>query len=60
MAAHHAPAWSQLPLCGRARMVPRPAASEPRSRSSPTVRMPDTTRSVVVTGSRNTSHQYRA
>ena len=57
VAPHHAPAWSQLPLCGSAMTVPRPAAMLSRSRGSPTVAIPLTTRSRGVTGRRKTSHQ---
>ena len=30
---HQAPAWSQLPMCGRAAMTPRPEANGSDSRS---------------------------
>ncbi len=57
-----APACSKLPMCGSAMITPRPAFRRASSVSSsgPWKRIPVTSRSVGVTGSRNTSSQYLA
>ncbi len=57
-----APACSKLPMCGSAMITPRPAFRQENSASSPGPwkRIPDTSRSVGVTDSLNTSSQYLA
>ncbi len=52
-----APAWSQLPMCGRAAIAPRPEPTAVRRMSSLVIRIPVTMRSRLVVGSRNTSRQ---
>ena len=61
-ATTQAPACSKLPMCGRARTTPRPAFRWPNIAASPAGLMciPDRIRSTGMTGSRNTSSQYRA
>ena len=58
----HTPACSKLPMCGSAMITPRPAFRWAKMVASfgPWKRMPDTSRSVGVTDSRNTSSQYLA
>ena len=57
----HAPAWSQLPMCGSGSTAPRPEARAANIRSMPsTQRVSRTIRSAPITGSRNTSNQYLA
>ena len=57
----HAPAWSQLPMCGSANTTPRPDAIWSNAVcTSPSSRMPSMSRPAGITGSRNTSSQYRA
>ena len=55
----HAPATSQLPVCGNAKMTPRPAASASNAAFSPFpgLTVQDTIRSRLITCSRNTSIQ---
>ena len=57
VAPHQAPAWSQLPVCGNARISPCAAASAARKACSPSVTVPATIRSREMTCSRKTSHQ---
>jgi len=56
------PAWSKLPMCGSAMITPRPAFRLANIVASfgPWKRIPDTSRSTGVTGSRNASSQYLA
>ncbi len=56
------PACSKLPMCGSAMTAPRPDFRFANSSASPSALMciPDTIRSIGITGSRNTSSQYRA
>ena len=55
-----APAWSQLPMCGSARITPRPASRSPSVVSiSPSSCMPLTSRSTGITGQPEDLHQYR-
>jgi hypothetical protein len=54
-----APATSKLPMCGTAKTTPRPAARWAKAvlSPSPTVMVPATICSRLITGIRNTSSQ---
>ncbi len=55
-----APACSQLPMCGNAKITPRPAAIWAKAVcSSPVHRIRSRISSSPMTGSRKTSSQYR-
>ena len=56
----HAPAASQLPMCGSAQITPRRSAIALSSTSAPRKSVPARIRSGPITGSRNASSQYRA
>ncbi len=57
--ATHAPARSQLPMCGNATTAPRPASNAAVRFSRPSMATPSAIRCRLQTGSRNDSIQYR-